>query len=113
MGLAVHAAYSANTSILIPSVHFCRSTVAHLRSHFVDTVINSVFRKTSGENRSSERIAGCHRAQGLGSRVNLSALAAKSKFNQLPHSWMQSLPGKSKIVQPLCHSVWSRVQVLP
>lgn len=82
MGLAVHAAHHANTTILTANMqqHFCKNTSTHLHSHFADREINSVFRKPSGESKPSDRIAHRHWAQGLGSRMNLSSLATSQSL---------------------------------
>lgn len=55
-------------------VAFCKDTGPYSHSHFVDPVINSIFRKTCRESKSSGRIADSDRVQCSGSRVNLFSL---------------------------------------
>lgn len=81
-------------------VAFCKDTGPYSHSHFVDPVINSVFRKTCRESKSSERIAASDRVQCSGSRVNLFSLVTKSKFNLLPWNWLQSLLKNLKLCSP-------------
>lgn len=115
ISLMIEAQSHANTNILVSTMkqHFCKDTGPHVHSHFVDTAINSVFRKTCGESKPSERIADSHKVQCSGSRVNLSFLVTKSKFNLLPLNWLQSLLEKSGLVQPHCLTIQDRVQMLP